>query len=170
MPASDSNSTGTPTPTDTKDPNSKTKPPELTKVSLKNAQALIREAATPVFLMLYHGDHLRPKLQDQTDLFAWGSKKYPKGLVFFLLDMDTKDGADIAIVLTASRSERLRKQLTNDQGSGFLFYFPGNNEHSLLTYGDAPEDYVLAGLTDKALEAMVYKHCSLKPVELDVSK
>jgi hypothetical protein len=165
MPASDTKSTGTPTTADTKDPQSKAKPPELTKVSLKNAKALVREAATPVFLMLYHGEHLRPKLQEQLDLFASESKKYPKGLVFFLLDLDTKDGADIANVLTASCSERLRKQLTNDQGSGFLFYFPGSNEHSLITYGNAPEGFVLAGLTDKALEAFVYKYCSLKPVE-----
>jgi hypothetical protein len=138
--------------------------PKIPGVTNKNLKELVREAGTPCFLFLYHGKHVKQKLQEQLDLFARESKKYStRAIGFRLLDLDSPDGADIARVVLEPFSERLRGQVTGPGGSGFVFYFPGFNSAELLTYGDPPKDYVWSAMTEKLLEDKVFKYCSLKP-------
>jgi hypothetical protein len=140
------------------------KPLTIPIVTNKNLKELVREAGTPCFLFLFHGKHSKQKLQEQLDLFARESKKYStRAIGFRLLDLDSPDGADIARVVLEPSSERLRTQVTTPGGSGFIFYFPGFNSAELLTYGNPPKDYVWSAMTEKRLEDMVFKYCSLKP-------
>lgn len=141
----------------------KEKAPEIPTVTLANAKELVREANCPSFLYMYHGKHLRKPVEDQLKMFALESKKYPQGLGFRLLDLDTDDGASIAAALLKPCAENLRNQVTDVKGAGFIFYFPGANKSVLLTYGTEKEEYVFPALNEEALEAFVWQRVNIKP-------
>jgi hypothetical protein len=147
------------------------KVPDVPTVTLANAKELVREANSPSFLFMYHSKHLRPQIEAQLKMFALESQKYPQGLGFRLLDLDTEDGAQIAAVMLKPHAENLRNQITDERGTGFLFYFPGGNNNVLLTYGTEKDMYVFPALNEEALEAFVWQRVNIKPTTIStVSK
>jgi hypothetical protein len=144
----------------------KEKIPEIPTVTLANARELMREANCPSFLFMYHSKHLRPQVEAQLRMFALESKKYPQGLGFRLVDLDTDDGAQIAAVMLKPHAENLRRQITDVRGTGFLFYFPGGNNNVLLTYGTEKDMYVFPALNEESLEAFVWQRVNIKPTTI----